>query len=356
MIELDAELLERALKREKARRTKAEQLLEDKSRELYLSYQTLQESHGQLADALKEVKSQQRQLVQSEKLASLGTMSAGVAHEINNPLAFVFSNVNSLAYSVEEFRRYHEEVRKLLKAEPGEAQQQAVADLTLFIEAADFEFLFSDCADLIDETREGVERVKAIVAGLKAFARTDSGEMEALDVTECLRTTLKLVHNQIKYGMKVTEQFAELPMIKGYPGKLSQVFLNLIVNANQATDNDGVLVIATRVVDQNSVQLTFQDNGVGMSAETIDSIFNPFFTTKPVGEGTGLGLSISHGIIDEHHGSIEVSSQPGEGTCFTITLPITLPVDNAVVTDSDVAANDESITGQQDDQKLDRAG
>lgn len=343
---MDAELLERALKREKARRTKAEQLLEDKSRELYLSYQTLQESHGKLADALEEVKSQQRQLVQSEKLASLGTMSAGVAHEINNPLAFVFSNVNSLAYSVDEFRRYHGEVGKVLEAESDIVQAQALTDLSAYVKEADLEFLFNDCGDLIDETREGIERVKSIVAGLKAFARTDSGTMEDLDVIACLRTTLKLAHNQIKYRMQVTEQFEELPMIKGYPGKLSQVFLNLIVNASQATDKNGMLVISARQSGESSVELTFQDNGVGMSQETINSIFNPFFTTKPVGEGTGLGLSISHGIIEEHRGSIEVSSEPGEGTCFTILLPANddaVAASEAASNDPDTASNDANI-------------
>ena len=239
MNDMDVELLERTLKREKARRLKAEQLLEDKSRELFHSYQTLQDSHGQLASALEEVKSQQRQLVQSEKLASLGTMSAGVAHEINNPLAFVFSNVNSLAHSVDEFRRYHEEVGNVLSADSAEARELAIGKLASYVKDADLEFLFSDCTDLIDETREGIERVKSIVAGLKAFARTDSGSMETVDVIECLHTTLKLAHNQIKFKMEVTEQFGELPLIKGYPGKLSQVFLNLIVNASQAMESTG---------------------------------------------------------------------------------------------------------------------
>ncbi len=319
---MDVELLERTLKREKARRLKAEQLLEDKSRELFHSYQTLQESHGQLASALDEVKSQQRQLVQSEKLASLGTMSAGVAHEINNPLAFVFSNVNSLAHSVEEFRRYHDEVGKVLNADSADAREKTLGELASYVKDADLDFLFSDCTDLIDETRDGIERVKSIVAGLKAFARTDSGSMETVDVVECLRTTLKLAHSQIKYKMEVSEQYEELPLIKGYPGKLSQVFLNLIVNASQAMDSTGQLVISSSVLPDTAVKLSFQDNGTGMSQETMDSIFNPFFTTKPVGEGTGLGLSISHGIIEEHNGSIEVTSEPGNGTCFTITLPL----------------------------------
>ena len=354
---MDPELLERTLKREKARRLKAEQLLEDKSRELFLSYQTLQESHGQLASALEEVKSQQRQLVQSEKLASLGTMSAGIAHEINNPLAFVFSNINSLSHSVDEFRRYHDEVGRALNADSTDTREKILGELAGYIKDADIEFLFSDCTDLIDETREGIERVKSIVAGLKAFARTDSGSMEDVDVLDCLRSTLKLAHNQIKYNMEVTEQYDNLPLIKGYPGKLSQVFLNLIVNASQAMDNQtvngtGKLSISARVIAGSAIKLSFQDNGTGMPQETIDCIFNPFFTTKEVGEGTGLGLSISHGIIEEHSGSIEVSSEPGAGTCFTITLPLNDAMSSASTTSS--ASNDEQLVPGVDPQK-DRA-
>ncbi len=319
----DSALLQRALKRERARREKAEQLLEDKSRELFHSYQSLQESHDQLGDALEEVQRQQKQLVQSEKLASLGTMSAGVAHEINNPLAFVFSNVNSLAHAVDQFREYHQHVGAMVEAESPDQQQQAGKTLQAFMEEADIDFLFEDCGDLLKETVEGIQRVKSIVAGLKAFARSDTGEMEEVDILDCIRNTLKLAHNQIKFTMEVVEDFEELPVIRGFPGKLSQVFLNLIVNAGQAMkDNSGSITITTKNLP-DTVLLEFRDTGSGMSADTIKDIFNPFFTTKPVGEGTGLGLSISHGIIEEHSGDISVTSEVGAGTCFSISLPKT---------------------------------
>lgn len=321
MSKSETEVLERALKRERIRREKSEMLLEDKSRELFLSYETLEESHGQLDEALKEVKSQQKQLVQSEKLASLGTMSAGVAHEINNPLAFVFSNINSLSHAVEQFQEYHVNVGKVVAADSPEEQSSLIKKLDKYIVDADMEYLFSDCTDLITETLDGIQRVKSIVAGLKAFARTDAGEMETLCVSECLQNTLKLVHNQIKFDMEVIENLSELPDIKGYPGKLSQVFLNLIVNASHAMDGKKGTMTISGLEKAGSIVLTFQDNGSGMPQEIMNDIFNPFFTTKPVGEGTGLGLSISHGIIEEHNGTIEVSSEIGTGTCFTITLP-----------------------------------
>ncbi len=320
MSDPDPAVVQRALTRERARRAKAEQLLEDKSRELFMSYQTLQESHDQLGAAMEEVKRQQKQLVQSEKLASLGTMSAGVAHEINNPLAFVFSNVNSLAHAVDQFRQYHQHVGALLLAESPAQSAEATGALKEFVEEADVEFLFEDCGDLLSETIDGIQRVKSIVAGLKAFARSDAGEMEPVDLIACIRNTLKLAHNQIKFNMEVVEDFDDLPEIRGYPGKLSQVFLNLIVNAGQAMEGTGSIKISARNL-KDVIQVDFQDTGAGMSAETIKDIFNPFFTTKPVGEGTGLGLSISHGIIEEHAGEITVSSELGVGTCFSIILP-----------------------------------
>ncbi len=317
---MELSVLERKLAREKARRQKAEQLLEDKSRELYLSYQTLQESHDKLGEAMQEVKSQQRQLVQSEKMASLGTMSAGVAHEINNPLAFIFSNVNSLAHAIEQFGKYHQLVTEMVSADASDSRDQNAAELLKYIADADLDYLFEDCGDLISETSDGIQRVKNIVAGLQAFARSDTGQMEDLDVIESLTNTLKLANNQIKFTMKVVEDFQPIPQVSGFPGKLSQVFLNLIVNASQAME-EGELIIATRDLG-DTVSISFTDNGSGMTEETVDSVFTPFFTTKPVGKGTGLGLSISHGIVAEHNGEISVTSEVGVGTCFTVVLPV----------------------------------
>ena len=318
---MDESVLLRTLERERARRQQAEQLLEDKSRELYLSYEVVKQSNEELELALTEVKNKQHQLVQSEKMASLGVMSAGVAHEINNPLAFVFSNMNSFEYAVSEFVRYREHVNELLTANSDTERQICLKKLEHFCDEADLEYLFKDCIELIKETTDGIARVKDIVAGLRSFARSDSGTLECVDLHECINNTLRLANNEIKYSADVETRFGEIPSIQGFPQKLGQVFLNLLVNAAHAMGEDKGKIVITTSADQHHVTVSVADNGCGMDKSTLDDIFLPFFTTKDVGKGTGLGLSISHGIIEEHQGSVEVSSVLGDGTTFTLTFP-----------------------------------
>ena len=324
---MNPEVLQRALEREKARRAKAERLLEEKSRELYLSHESLQESNVELEHALKEVNSQQRQLVQSEKMASLGVMSAGIAHEINNPLAFVHSNIDSLEHAIGKITQYHEHVTALLTAESDQDRLTNTRKLDSFVKESDLVYLIEDCVDLIAETTVGVSRVKAIVTGLQSFAHSESGVMARFDLHDCIHSTVRVAHNQIKSQAEVQLDFGELPEIMGYPGKLEQVILNLLVNAShsmvdQQRDEPGTIKIKTSA-QTDTVTIAVTDNGCGMDQSTIDSVFMPFFTTKEVGEGTGLGMAISHGIIEEHRGSIGIESTPGVGTTFTLTLPIT---------------------------------
>lgn len=322
-------MLQKALAREKAKTLKAEQLLEKKSLELLNSYAALNESHQRLDAAMAEVKEKQHQLLQSEKMASLGVMSAGVAHEINNPVSFVFSNVASLSHAMEKFQIHYKLVKGYLSSETGKDQTQKKQALQEFSKSADLDYLFEDCTELLDETADGLQRVRSIVAGLQSFARADNSEMEPVDVNQILLNTLKLAQNQLDPDCTVVQDLGNLPQIQGFPGKLSQVFLNLIVNANQAIEDNAAITISTSANEQ-SITICVADTGCGIAADKLDDVFSAFYTTKPVGQGTGLGLSISHGIVEEHGGTISVSSVVGQGTSFTIILPVGQTEEDAV--------------------------
>ena len=318
---MDIETLQRAYEREKAKRAHAESLLEDKSRELFLSYEALQKSHDEVTAAHEELVLKQKQLVQSEKMASLGIISAGVAHEINNPIGFVLSNVVTLGENVASFNSLCTRLKGVFEAANDDDQLRAsVSELATFYAEEDFDFVVEDGEGLITETTDGIVRVRDIVAGLKSFARVDTDEKTVANINECIESTLKILDSQTKYACDVKCCFAELPEIMCFPGKLNQVFMNLIVNAVHAVEEDGVICVST-TQERDSVTITVSDNGKGIAPEHLEDLFTPFFTTKPVGEGTGLGLSISHGIIEEHGGTISVDSTVGEGTTFTVTLP-----------------------------------
>ena len=302
---------EKAYFREKELRKRAEQLLEDKSRELYSSFYDLQQAHHDL-------KQQQKQLVSSERMASLGVMAAGIAHEINNPIGFVSSNLNTIKEAFNDIQDFIEVLEQLLDVNPNDAVVHKIREA---LDKFDIAYLLEDFGELSKETLEGLDRVKQIIADLKSFAREDSGDMQELDVNDCLRGALNILNNQLKYHAIVDVSYGELPTIKGFYGKLSQVFINLIANANQAVEDQGSIKIKTCCKD-GSLYVSVQDDGPGISSDHIDLLLTPFFTTKPVGEGTGLGLSISQGVVEEHGGTIEVSSTPGEGACFTVVLPV----------------------------------
>ena len=247
----------------------------------------------------------QAQLVQSEKLASVGQLSAGVAHEINNPIGFISSNLGTM-------KKYLTRVRSYLESNGGRDpdEQKEITEIV------------TDFGDAIAESIEGADRVKKIVADLKGFARTDSGKIEAADLNAELESTLNVVWNQIKYTCQVEKDLGELPRVQCHKGQINQVMLNLLVNAGQAIgDGPGIIRIRTWADDTLSY-ISVKDDGCGISKEQIGKIFDPFFTTKDVGKGTGLGLSVSHDIIKAHGGKIEVSSVLGQGTEFIISLPI----------------------------------
>lgn len=260
------------------------------------------------------------QLMQSEKLASLGQLSAGIAHEINNPIGYIHSNLGVLGkYLAELF-----EVLAIYEtAEPSIGEPAIKEELAATKEKIELDFLKTDVLVLMKESVDGIKRVKEIVQNLKNFSRVDTDLNWAFsNLHQGIDATLKVINHEVKYKADIVLEYGDLPEIECHLSELNQVFLNLIVNSAQAIGSErGVILIRTRVAGENVV-VEIKDNGTGISKENIEHIFDPFFTTKPVGKGTGLGLSISYGIIQRHNGHIEVESEPGSGTLFRITLPI----------------------------------
>lgn len=269
-------------------------------------------------EAEARLKEAQAMLIQSEKMNALGQLVAGVAHEINNPVAFVNSNLHSLQTSLANLIDAYTQVEALALQTADAAQKQIIA---IVRRKADLDFILEDSQAALSESVEGLRRVTEIVKALRTFSRLDEAERQTVDVVEGIRTTLALARGSIKRRITAVIEVDSLPPIQCYPAELNQVFLNLIVNATQAIEGEGTITIAGRDAG-DSIVLQFSDTGKGMTPEVMRNIFNPFFTTKPVGEGTGLGLAIAYQIIvDHHHGSIEVESQPGVGSTFTIHLP-----------------------------------
>ena len=277
---------------------------------------------------VKQLKEAQTQLLQSEKLASIGQLAAGVAHEINNPVGYITSNIGTLS-------QYLKDIFKILdayeQAEPELADDDTRAALHALKEQVDLEYLKEDLQSLIAESEEGVRRVRQIVQDLKDFSHVDEAEWQWADLHQGIDSTLNIVHNEIKYKADVVKEYGDLPQVECIISQLNQVFMNLLVNAAHAMDEDSRGTITVRTgVGGDGVWVEIQDTGKGMDAETQKRIFDPFFTTKPVGKGTGLGLSLSYGIIQKHGGRIEVESEPGKGATFRIWLPVQQEEERAV--------------------------
>jgi len=261
----------------------------------------------------------QAQLVQSEKMASIGQLAAGVAHEINNPIGYVNSNLGAL-------EKYLKDIFLLVDAyEQAEATFQdpaVLASVQALKKRLDLAFLREDTAALMGESKEGISRVKKIVQDLKDFSHADTGdEWQQASMQHGLDSTLNIVWNELKYKCEVKKEYEKIPDIECLPSQLNQVFMNMMVNAGHAIGEKGILTLRTGCEDE-WVWVEVADNGKGIEPEIVQRIFDPFFTTKPVGTGTGLGLSLSLGIIKKHNGRIEVDSVVGKGTTFRVWLPI----------------------------------
>ncbi len=276
----------------------------------------------------REIKESEARLMQQEKMASIGHLAAGVAHEINNPMGFISSNLTAVDEYVAHMLPLIEQYRALvswLKEAPITREvrggvSERLDRIRALEEEADIDFITEDTPNLIRESQEGAERIKKIVIDLKDFAHPGEQELKYADINQGLDSTLNVVWNELKYKAEVTKDYGELPEVECYPQQLNQVFMNLLVNAAQAIEKQGEIRIATRAVD-GYVEIAISDTGLGIPEEDVSSIFDPFFTTKEVGQGTGLGLNVVYNIIEKHHGSVDVESTVGVGTTFTIRIP-----------------------------------
>lgn len=262
----------------------------------------------------------QAQLLQSEKLASIGQLAAGVAHEINNPISFVFSNFGTLQTYVDSLLRVlvrYEEAERFI-ADPDVLR--SIAELR---EQVDLAFLQDDVQVLMVESREGIERVRRIVQDLKDFSRVDAHqEWQWADLHQGIDSTLNIVNNEVKYKADIVREFGDIPEVECLPSQINQVIMNIVVNGAQAISGPRGRITVRTGTREDHVWIEIADTGCGIPPAIRSRIFDPFFTTKPVGSGTGLGLSLSYGIIQKHRGSIAVQSEEGAGTTFRIELPI----------------------------------
>ena len=271
----------------------------------------------------------QLQILQSEKMASIGQLAAGVAHEINNPTGYVSSNLKTLSEYFEDvmgvllrYRALLSGVREVIEKAKLDGNLAGLArDIEAMEQKVDIDYILKDAPSLIHESREGTERIKEIVLSLKNFAHPGEERFSYSDVNKNLDSTLNVVWNELKYKTTVRKEYGELPEVECHPQQINQVFMNMLVNAAQAIKVRGEIAIRTRSLG-DVVEISISDTGVGIPEENLARIFDPFFTTKEVGKGTGLGLNVAYNIVKKHHGAIDVASKVGEGTTFTIRLPV----------------------------------
>jgi signal transduction histidine kinase len=287
--------------------------------------QSLVDVNSKLKEANRHLAQQQAQLVQTEKMASIGILASGVAHEINNPLFFVDANLNTLndyVHVIDSMLALYDQLCNTMHG--GDSSWPIkVSSIREEAQQQDFDFVMQDTKQLVVETRQGVERIKAIVQGLRDFSQIDRCGFAETDINVILENTCVLIGSQLPTSCLLRKDFSSLPRLVCNAGEIGQVLLGVLLNAGQAVAGGGNVRIASSAND-SSILITVEDDGYGIASEHIDHIFEPFFTTKPVGEGAGLGLSIAYGIIQKHNGSISIESQEGAGTKVTIRLPLAI--------------------------------
>ena len=279
----------------------------------------LMQEKAELENTMKKLRETQQMLIHSEKMNAMGKLVAGVAHELNNPISFVYSNIFSIEKYIGEVFQSYGEVEELVKNSANEDLIDTVAKIH---DENDLDYLMEDLGDMIKESKMGVERVKAIILDLRRFSRLDESEIKQIDLIENIRSTISIVRSEIS-RKNVQFEFSgpEQLQLDCFPGQLNQAVLNVLINAIYAVETGGHVHLSV-AEDEKNIIIAVEDNGSGIPDEIKDRIFDPFFTTKPVGSGTGLGLSITYKIIrDLHHGSIEVESEFGKGTIIKLVVP-----------------------------------
>lgn len=281
---------------------------------------SLQRANQELRALNDSLRSAQDRLLQSERLASIRQLAAGVAHEISNPIDYVYSNLGTLQAYLE---RLFEMLAACEQVAAALADSAITARLAALRERVDLDYLKLDIPMLMDESKSGLSRVRQIVQDLKDFSRIDTHQKWVwASLHEGIDSTLNIVANEIKHRADVHREYGDLPEIECLPSELNQVFLNLLVNAAHAIGPERGLIFVRSGYAGGKVWVEIEDNGCGIAPDHLAHLFDPFFTTKPVGRGTGLGLSLAYGIVQKHNGHIDVRSEPGRGACFRVTLPV----------------------------------
>ncbi|MBN2523587.1 MAG: GHKL domain-containing protein [Bacteroidales bacterium] len=297
-------------------RERTEQVIKQKE-EIEIINEELTSQKNELQIILENLKQAQAQLVQSEKMASLGQLVAGIAHEINNPVNFISAGVESLSMNLEEIGQVLERYNRITASNVKEKLKE-INELKQNIE---YKEAIREINKLIDSIKNGVNRTTEIVKGLRTFSRLDEDVLKTTDIHEGINSTLILLHNKYKNRIEIIKKYKKIPLIECFPGQINQVFMNILSNAIDAIEGNGTITICTSLSGEN-VRISIRDTGNGIQKNLREKIFDPFFTTKEVGKGTGLGLSITQSIIEKHKGKIEVKSEPGNGTEFIILLPV----------------------------------
>ncbi len=304
-------------------------LLEKSERKYRLLAESLEKEVEKKAKKIKET---QAQLMQQEKLAATGRLAAGVAHEINNPLGFIRSNLGILGEYISDLCELAKEYNPLEKAFYASENdcsmtkeiEQMFQKINVVKKHIDLDFILSDTTHIVSESKEGADRIKKIVSDLKEFASIDQPGETRADINACIDSVLNILAHLFEGKTKIVKNYSELPTITCYREKINQVFMNLLLNAADAIKDQGDITITTRAVKGGKpyVEISIADTGVGILPENLNCVFEPFFTTKDIGNGMGLGLSTSYDIIKSHGGTINVESQPGRGSIFTIKIPV----------------------------------